>query len=63
MITIKIYKYDSSQEANGYRGEDFSSYLLQGSENKEDITQELDTCEIALMGLPFEQEFDPQKQP
>ena len=60
MISIKVYKYDSSQEANGYRGVEYSANLLQGSETKEDITQELDTCEISLNGLSFQKEFDPQ---
>lgn len=60
MIERKIYLYDSSQEQNGYRGQDFSSHILQGNEEKEDITQELDTAEITLCGLPFSNEFDPE---
>ena len=60
MIERKIYLYDSSQEQNGYRGQDFSSHILQGNEEKEDITQELDTAEITLCGLPFAKEFDPE---
>ena len=60
MIIVKVYKYDSAQEANGYRGTDYSAHLLQGNEFTEDITQELDTCEITLSGLNFEKEFDPQ---
>ena len=62
MFNIKVYKYDSSQESNGYRGEDFSPYVLQGSQNKEDITQELDTSEITLHGLPYAKEFDPESK-
>jgi hypothetical protein len=60
VIERKIYLYDSSQESNGYRGQDFSSHILQGNEEKEDITQELDTAEITLCGLPFSNEFDPE---
>ena len=60
MIERKIYLYDSSQEQNGYRGQDFSSHILQGNEEKEDITQELDTAEITLCGLPFANEFAPE---
>ena len=60
MFKTKIYLYDSSQETNGYRGQDFSKYVLQGDQNGEDITQELDTAEITLVGLPFEKSFDPE---
>lgn len=60
MIEKKIYLYDSSQEQNGYRGQDFSSHILQGNEEKEDITQELDTAEITLCGLSFSNEFAPE---
>lgn len=60
MYFTKLYKYDSSKEANGYRGEDFSRHLQIGSQNKEDITQELDTAEITLAGLSFEESFSPE---
>lgn len=60
MFVTKLYKYDSTQEANGYRGEDFSPYVLQGSNIKEDITQELDTAELTLAGLSFNTEFAPE---
>lgn len=60
MFKTKIYQYDSTQEANGYRGIDFSKYVLQGAEINEDITQELDTAEITLCGLNFQKEFDPE---
>ena len=58
MFKTKVYKYDSSQESNGYRGEDFSKYVLQGAEITEDLSQELDTAEITLSGLNFNKEFD-----
>lgn len=60
MFKIKLYKYDSSQEQNGYRGEDFSKHILQGGSITEDITQELDTAEITLCGLNSEKSFDPE---
>lgn len=60
MFKINCYKYDSAQEANGYRGEDFSVYVLQGQDVNEDITQILDTGELTLAGLPTQKAFDPE---
>lgn len=60
MLKTKLFKYDSSKENNGYRGEDFSRYVLQGDQNTEDITQELDVAELTLVGLPFKEEFAPE---
>ena len=60
MFKIEVFKYDKTQEENGYRGEDFSDYVLQGQEYKEDITQELDTSEITLSGLPLKESFAPE---
>lgn len=60
MIKTKVYLYDSSQENNGYRGQDFSKYVLQGNEETEDVKQELDTAEITLSGLSVQKEFDPE---
>lgn len=60
MFKTKVYLYDSSQEENGYRGQDFSKYVLQGDQNGEDITQEMDTAELTLAGLSFGKEFDPE---
>ena len=54
--------YDSTQENNGYRGTDYSRYVLQGAELNEDITQELDTAEITLSGLTTSKEFDPESK-
>lgn len=62
MFKTRIYQYDSTQEANGYRGIDFSKYVLQGAEISEDITQELDTAEITLCGLKFQKEFEPESK-
>ena len=63
MFKIKCYKYDSTQETNGYRGigeNDFSDYVMQGEDIAEDITQIMDTSEITLAGLPFSKPFDPE---
>ena len=63
MFKVKLYKYDSSQEANGYRGvgeNDFSRFVAQGQDVGEDITQILDTGELTLYGLPFQKAFDPE---
>lgn len=60
MEIVKVYKYDSTQEANGYRGEDYSKYVQIGNNNTEDITQELDTGEITLAGMPIRDAFTPE---
>ena len=60
MLKIKIYKYNRAEESNGYRGEDYSAYVLQGFQDTEDITQEMDTSEITLAGVSFQKEFDPE---
>lgn len=62
MFKVKLYKYDSAQENNGYRGtgeNDFSPFVLQASQLTEDITQELDTAEITLSGVSFSKEIEP----
>ena len=59
MIVTKLYKYDSSQGANNYRGEDFSRYILLGDSDVDDLTEVLDVIEITLAGLPFSEEFEP----
>lgn len=58
-IITKLYKYDSSQESNGYRGEDFSKYCLIGDTETDNLDDTLDTAEITLVGLPFREEFAP----
>ena len=60
MFVTRIYLYDSSQAENGYRGLELSNNILQGCENVEDITQELDTAEITLCGLTKKDPFLPQ---
>lgn len=60
MFKVKVYKYDSTQETNGYRGEDFSSFVAQGEDLGEDITQIMDTAELTLYGLSQKQAFDPE---
>lgn len=60
MINLKLYLYDSSQEANGYRGTDLSQYLIMGGQNNEDLTEVLDTSEITLLGYPIREAFAPE---
>ena len=62
MIKVNLYKYDSSMESNGYRGEDLSKHIIQGPSITEDITQELDTAEITLCGLSQQKSFDPESK-
>lgn len=59
-MIAKLYIYDSTQEANAYRGEDFSSYILQGDSDTDDLTEILDVVELTLTGLPFSEEFAPK---
>lgn len=59
-IVTKIYKYDKSREHNGYRGEDFSPYVLQGFQNQDNLEDTLDTLDITLAGLSFREEFSPK---
>lgn len=58
MIT-KIFKYDSTQESNGYKGEDYSKHILIGDSDVDNLDDTLDTYEITLTGLPCREEFDP----
>ena len=60
MLKTKFYLYNSENSQNGYRGEDFSNHILQGVSIKEDITQELDTAEVTLVGLTFGKALDPE---
>lgn len=55
----RLYKYDSSQESNGYRGQDFSKHILQGDSDVDDLTEILDVVNLTLVDLPFSQEFSP----
>ena len=59
MLKTKIYLYDSTKEAGGYRGTDYSAYVLQGNSDTEDITQKLDNAEITLQGLSSKTPFSP----
>lgn len=59
MIQLKVFLYNSANEENGYRGTEYTDYVLQGGSNVEDITQEIDTSEITLMGIDREEQFTP----
>ena len=58
-IITKLYLYDSSQEANNYRGTDYSQYILLGDSDCDNLDDTLDTAEVTLAGLPFREEFAP----
>ena len=60
MIIAKVYKYDSSQESNGYKGEDFSRYVKMAYSNVDNLEDTLDTFNLTLVGLPFRKEFAPK---
>lgn len=59
-IMTKLYLYDAKQEANNYRGKDFSDYILQGDSETDDLTEILDVVNLTLVDLPFSQEFEPK---
>lgn len=59
MIKLMCYLYNSDNNSNGYRGENLTDYVLQGVEDTEDLTQELDTTEITLMGIPRKNSYEP----
>lgn len=59
MIKLMCYLYNSKNKANGYRGENLTDYVLQGVEDTEDLTQELDTTEITLMGIKRKNSYEP----
>lgn len=56
----RLYKYDSSQENNNYRGEDFSRYIATGYDVSDNLDDTLDLSNITLFGLPFREEFAPE---
>lgn len=59
MLFTKLYLYDKTKESNGYRGEEYTKYVLQGDTYKEDITQQLDTNELTLAGIDKKERFAP----
>lgn len=60
MREIRVYLYNSEQESNGYRGENLSAFVLQGTTVNEDLTQILDTGEITLAGYTEQKNFAPE---
>lgn len=57
MIQLKVYLYNSAE--NGYRGEDFTEYVMQGVENVEDLSQEMDTSQLCFLGITRKDAFLP----
>lgn len=62
MLNVKVYEYNSLEENKGYRGQEYSQFVLQPSNVVEDITRELDTYELTLAGLNTNKEFTPQSK-
>lgn len=60
MNKLRVYLYDSTQGDNGYRGTDYTNYVLQGGDNTEKLNDELDTSTITLQGLDRREEFEPE---
>jgi hypothetical protein len=60
MIVAKVYKYDSNQQGNDYKGEDYSKYAKLGYSSIDNLEDTLDTFSICLAGLPFREEFAPK---
>lgn len=60
MFKIRLYEYNNDYPEKGYRGKEYTKYILQGSQFTEDITQVLDTSEITLSGLPQKESFAPE---
>lgn len=60
MIVAKVFLYDSTQEANGYKGQDFSKYAKLAYSSVDNLEDTLDTFSISLAGLPFRKEFAPK---
>ena len=60
MIVVKLYKYDSSKENQGYKGEDFSRFVKMAFSNTDNLEDTLDTFTLSLVGLPFREEFAPK---
>lgn len=60
MNKLRVYLYDSTQGDNGYRGTDYTDYVLQGGDNTEKLNDELDTSTITLQGLDRREEFEPE---
>lgn len=56
----KVYLYDSSQ--SDYKGEDYSSHLLTGDSDIDNLDDTLDTYEMTLAGLNFREEFAPSSK-
>lgn len=59
-IITRLYLYDGENEANGYRGTDYSANVLSGHTTTEDLQDIIDVAEITLAGLPFREEFAPK---
>lgn len=59
-MVYKLYLYDSDQESNGYKGEDYTAYISQGHEMTFNLDDTLEIAELTLCGLNFRKEFAPK---
>lgn len=62
MTYVRLFEYDSTQEANSYRGTDYTNYLELGSSSEDRLNEVLSTIEVTLKGMPLEKEFEPEKK-
>ena len=62
MIYTRLFEYDSLQESNSYRGTDYTKYIMLGDTVEDRLNEVLGTVELTLAGLPFGEEFTPQKK-
>jgi len=53
--------YEAYKEyESDYKGTELTQYVLQGNQNAEDITNELESAEVTLQGYPYQKEFTPE---
>jgi hypothetical protein len=60
LITWRLYRYDRAKESDGYRGADYSAYLLQGASVTEMADNTLDTAKVTLVNTNIARAFPPK---
>ena len=58
MIKSRLYEYDSTKADNGYRGEEYTKYILVGNVSNDELNLTLETAELTLAGLPSRRNND-----
>ncbi len=56
----KLYLYDSTKEDELYKGTDYSKYIMLGGTDTDNLDDTIDSVDLTLIGLPFEEEFEPE---